>query len=579
MKKRKQTCFRDEIRKSLIFHALAPCFISLVVLLLVFTAVGSQQIIRKSRTMLEHFSGEFEGVIDSYVDENKRMAGELDVEQFKGLPTYKTEAVSEIYRHSCANKAWLKSFLSSPSNFTYRGDYYLFDRDRNLVFSTNSQSNVIQYIGNYLPWNTTDQNDSKNDCIFIYDNTVIDGRALPAWLMFQTVVKDGRLQGYSGFVLKADAFKERLGNMEQPVLLINKFNRLFTDGVSRFQNDRGKLVEEFRDGGSMVHLENRWYYTDSVSVLDEEASVQVIYDCTSFVQLCLMSLVLVGFLALAVTLAIYRSAGKVADKKTEIIYDLIGALDQVEKGDLDVSLEITSGDEFERIGHSFNTMIGSIRHLLARHQELAKENMLATVQILESQFNPHFLFNTLESIRYMIKFGPGEAEKMLVSLSRMLRYSIQNGKDVVTVKEEMDFISRYLQVMLYRYGDRLRYSIDLEEGSRNASIPRMTLQPIVENSIKYGFGEDRDCLEIRISTRIQNEVLSVIISDDGVGIRTELLEKLKANLDQGQNQTDHIGIYNVHKRIRLVYGSGYGVGIDSEMEKGTVVTLRVPCEE
>ena len=107
--------------------------------------------------------------------------------------------------------------------------------------------------------------------------------------MFQTVVKDGRLQGYSGFVLKADAFKERLGNMEQPVLLINKFNRLFTDGVSRFQNDRGKLVEEFRDGGSMVHLENRWYYTDSVSVLDEEASVQVIYDCTSFVQLCLMS--------------------------------------------------------------------------------------------------------------------------------------------------------------------------------------------------------------------------------------------------------------------------------------------------
>ena len=564
MEKRKQTCFRDEIRKSLIFHALAPCFISLVVLLLVFTAVGSQQIIRKSRAMLEHFSAEFEGVIDSYVDENKKMAGELDVELFKGRPSYKTEAVSDIYR-----------FLNGQ---VYRGDYYLFDQERNLVFSTNSQPNVIQYIGNYLPWNTTDQNDSKNDCIFIYDNTVIDGRALPAWLMFQTVVKDGRLQGYSGFVLKADAFKERLGNMEQPVLLINKFNRLFTDGVSRFQNDRGKLAEEFR-GGGMVHLENRWYYTGSVSVLDEEASVQVIYDCTSFVQLCLMSLVLVGFLALAVTLAIYRSAGKVADKKTEIIYDLIGALDQVEKGDLDVSLEITSGDEFERIGHSFNTMIGSIRHLLARHQELAKENMLATVQILESQFNPHFLFNTLESIRYMIKFGPGEAEKMLVSLSRMLRYSIQNGKDVVTVKEEMDFISRYLQVMLYRYGDRLRYSIDLEEGSRGASIPRMTLQPIVENSIKYGFGEDRDCLEIRISTRIQKGVLSVIIADDGVGIRPELLEELKANLDQGQNQTDHIGIYNVHKRIRLVYGSGYGVGIDSEMEKGTVVTLRVPCEE
>lgn len=565
MEKRRQTCFRDEIRKSLIFHALVPCFISLLVLLMVFTALGSQQIIGKSRTMLAHFSGEFESVIASYVNENKKLAQELDIEVFKGTPAYKTEAVSGIYR-----------FLNGQD---YRGNYYLFDKDRKVVFSTDSQDNVVQYIGNYLPWNTTAQKYSKNDCIFIYDNSVIDGRALPAWLMFETVVKDGELRGYSGFVLKADVFKERLGNTEQPVLLLNKFSRVFTDGVSRFQNDRGKLVKEFREGRSLVQFGSRWYYTVSTSVLEGDASVQVIFDCTSFVQLCIMSLVLVAVLALVVALAIYRSAGKVADKKTEIIYDLIGALDQVEKGNLDVSLNISSGDEFERIGHSFNTMIGSIRHLLARHQELARENMLATVQILESQFNPHFLFNTLESIRYMIKFGPGEAEKMLVSLSRMLRYSIQNGKDVVDVKEEMDFINRYLQVMLYRYGERLKYSIELEEGSVNASIPRMTLQPIVENSIKYGFGEERERLEICIRTRIEEGVLSVIIADDGVGISKGLLMELRANLDHSQNQTDHVGLYNVHKRIRLVYGDQYGVGIESRDERGTVVILRVPCEE
>ncbi|GLC78214.1 sensor histidine kinase [Lacrimispora brassicae] len=565
MEKRKQTCFRDEIRKSLIFHALVPCFISLVVLLLVFTALGSQQIIRKSKTMMAHFSGEFEGVITSYVDENKKMAQELDMKFFKGQSSYKTEAVSGIYR-----------FLNGQD---YRGNYYLFDEDRNVVFSTDSQTNVVQYIGNYLPWNTIDQKYSKKDCIFIYDNTVIDGRALPAWLMFETVVKDGKLQGYSGFVLKADAFKENLGNMEQPVLMVNKFNRVFTAGASRFQDDRGKLVKEFRDGRNLVCFGKRWYYTARQSVLGGEAAVQVVYDCTSFVQLCIMSLMLVGFLALVVAMAIYRSAGKVADKKTEIIYDLIGALDRVEKGDLAVSLNIASGDEFERIGHSFNTMIGSIRHLLVRHQELARENMLATVQILESQFNPHFLFNTLESIRYMIKFRPGEAEKMLVCLSRMLRYSIQNGKDVVTVKEEMDFINRYLQVMLYRYGERLKYSVELEEESSQASIPRMAMQPIVENSIKYGFGEDRDCLEISIRTRIQDGVLSVIISDDGVGIPEGLLKELQSNLEYHQNQMDHIGIYNVNKRIRLVCGNGYGVSIESRVNKGTVVTLRVLCDE
>jgi two-component system sensor histidine kinase YesM len=564
MEKRKQTCFRDEIRKSLIFHALVPCFISLVVLLLVFTALGSQQIIRKSRTMLAHFSGEFEGVITSYVEMNKKMAQELDMESFQGKPSYKTETVSGIYR-----------FLNGQS---YRGNYYLFDENRNVVFSTDSRANVVQYIGNYLPWNTTDQKYSKNDCIFIYDSTVIDGRALPAWLIFETVVKDGTLKGYSGFVLKADAFKERLGNMEQPVLLVNKFNRVFTDGASRFQNDRGKLVKEFRAGRNLTRFGKRWYYTAGQSVLGGEAAVLVVNDCTSFVQLCIMSLMLVAFLALVVVLAIYRSAGKVADKKTEIIYDLIGALDQVEKGDLDVFLNIASGDEFERIGHSFNTMIGSIRHLLVRHQELARENMLATVQILESQFNPHFLFNTLESIRYMIKFKPGDAEKMIVCLSRMLRYSIQNGKDVVTVKEEMDFINRYLQVMLYRYGERLKYSVELEEESSQASIPRMVMQPIVENAIKYGFGEDLDCLEISIRTRIQNGVLSIIISDDGVGIPEGLLKELQSNLEYHQNQMDHIGIYNVHKRIRLVYGNEYGARIESGVNEGTMLTLRVPCD-
>lgn len=564
MERRKQTCFRDEIRKSLIFHALAPCFISLLVLLLVFTVLGAQQVIRKSRIMLNRFSAEFQDVITSYIDENKALAEELDLEQFRELPSYRTEAVSAIYQ-----------FLNSQD---YRGNYYLFDQNKNLVYSTDSQDNVIHYIGSYLTWNITDQRNSKNDCIFIYDNTAIDGRALPAWLMFKPVIKDGRLKGYSGFVLKADIFKERLGNMEQPVLLVNKFNRLFVDGVSRFQNDRGKLVEEFRDAGGLVHFEKRWYYTASQSVLEGEAVVQVIYDCTSLVQLCGMSMVLVVFLAAVMALAIYRSAGKVADKKTEIIYDLIGALEQVERGDLTVSLNIASGDEFERIGDSFNTMIGSIRHLLLRHQELARENMQATVQILESQFNPHFLFNTLESIRYMIRFGPKEAEKMLVSLSRMLRYSIQNGKDVVTVKDEMDFISRYLQVMLYRYGERLRYKIEPENESRGAAIPRMTLQPVVENSIQYGFGEERDCLEIRIRTRIMDGTLSIIIEDNGVGIPADLLEELKGNLEQNQNQTDHIGLYNVHKRIRLIYGNSYGVEIESKIGCGTVVTLRVPCE-
>lgn len=563
MGKQRQLCFRDEIRKSLIFHALVPCFASLLMLLLLFTVFGSQQIIRKCRLMLGQFSADFELVITRYADKNRELAETLDVERFARQSSYRTAAVSDIYR-----------FLNSQD---YKGSYYLFDGERNSMFSTDGQANITEQVGNYLSWNTQEQGQSKSSCVFVYDNAMIDGRAIPAWLMAETIVRDGKIQGYSGFVLKSDALEGRFGDTDQPVLLANKFYRLFSDGTSRFQNDRGKLEVAFRGNRKLVHFSKRWYYTARTDVLNGEAFVQVVYDCTFFVQLCVIFLALVLFLGLSISMAIYRSAGNVADAKTEIIYDLIAALDRVEQGDLNVRLEISSGDEFQRIGYSFNTMIGSIRHLVDRHQELARENAQAAVQILESQFNPHFLFNTLESIRYMIKFGPDDAEKMLVSLSRMLRYSIQNGRDVVTVKDEVDFISRYLQIMLYRYGSRLKYSIDLEKESENASIPRMALQPIVENAIRHGFGEERECLEIKIRTEMKDHMISIVIEDDGVGIPGELLEKLAANLRHNQNTTDHIGIYNVHRRLRLIYGNGYGVTIESEAEKGTAVTLRIPC--
>lgn len=565
MGKRKQTCFRDEIRKSLIFHALAPCVFSLVVLVLIFTVLGSRQIIEKSKGMLKEFSQEFQVVLAGYVKENRDIAEQVDIDLFLESPPYQTEAVSRIYR-----------FLNGQE---YRGDYYLFDRDKKVAFSTENQRNVIQYIGNYLSWNMAESLSGKRDVVFIYDNTSMGDKALPAWFIFRTVVKEGRIAGYSGFVLRADQFKERLGSQELTVLMTNKYNRVFTEGAYLFRNDRGKLVEEFRGEKNLVHYDKRWYYSVMEHILEGEAGVWAIYDCTSFIQLCVMSLVIVVFLTVVTAIAIYRSTGTVADKKTEILYDLIGALDQVEKGVLDVSLDINTGDEFERIGKSFNTMLGSIRHLLERHKELARENMQATVQVLESQFNPHFLFNTLESVRYMIKFEPQAAEKMIVSLSRMLRYSIQNGKEVVSLSEEMDFVDRYLQVMLIRYGGRLKYRIEMEEGSGSVSIPRMTLQPIVENAVKYGFGEDRDLLEITVETVVRKDRLAVVIKDDGVGIGEELLECLKENLKQSQNLMDHIGLYNVNKRISLVYGNDYGLDIRSRKDLGTTVIFHIPYDE
>ena len=239
-------------------------------------------------------------------------------------------------------------------------------------------------------------------------------------------------------------------------------------------------------------------------------------------------------------------------------------------------MNIESDDEFKSIGHSFNMMLGSIRHLIERHDKMALENNMAIVQMMESQFNPHFLFNTLESIRYLVKFNPKVADKTVVNLSKLLRYSIQNTVDTVRFKEEFDFAKRYIEIMKVRFGERLEFNDNISEDVKEVSVPKMVIQPIVENAVKYGFGEDVEVLKVGISAYIKSGKVYVTVRDDGVGIEKELLKELVVNLKEKYNLSDHIGLYNVHKRIELLYGSEYGLEIKSETGKGTEVVLVLP---
>lgn len=563
--KKRQKYFRNEIRKTLIVHALAPCILSLIVLVLGFTVFGFRQIIQQNKQTVQENSSLLSALFQSYVTQGRHLSQTLDPRAIERSPSCRVEMASQVYQ-----------FLNSQET---RGDFYLFDRWGSCIFSTQSSPASTQSISDYLLWNTGGEKTSDGgDIIFIYDIDQIGGDAVPAWLIFYPIRQGGQAVGYCGFVLSAERLKLNPNGQDRTVFAVNRFGRVFDQGDSAFVNERGKLYEDFLGQTGLTCVRERWYYISCAQVQAEDIWIYGIHDCHTFVQLCVVSLVLVCGLALIVCVAIYWSAGALADRKTLIIYELIDALDQVEKGNLNVTLDITTGDEFEHIGNSFNIMLGSIRHLLARHQALAQENIQATMQILESQFNPHFLFNTLESIRWLIRFSPKEAEKMLVSLSRLLRYSIQGGKDQARLEEEVRFVEQYLQIMLHRYARRLEYEIHIQEACSHLIVPRMILQPLVENSIKYGFGGGHDSITVVVSARIQGDALLLQVCDNGVGIEPEMLRQLRKNLRQEKNETDHIGIYNVNRRIQLMYGEAYGVSIQSA-DGGTQIVLTLPVVE
>lgn len=560
MKKSRQTCFRNEIRKSLIIHALVPCIVSLLIVILLVMIISFHQIREKSAVSCRQTADAITCLVDNYQEKLKAEREFLTDHLVMGKTDH-GKVASRIY-----------GFLNQQD---VRGDFYLFNAEKDLIFSTQISELVRREVRNYLSWGARQEEGSIR---FLYGNSLMEEQAEPTWFLFSSLVDNGDTVGYCAFTLPSGRFQE-LSLMENPsVLIVNEFYRIFAGKVDRFSNDRGKLKDVFRDRDGFVHTGDKWCYNTGQWILNGEVKICTFYDCTFLLQLCSTSMAVVLILGSIIVAMVYISAGRVADKKTEILSEVVDALEQVEKGNFDVSMRISSGDEFEKIGESFNMMLGSIRHLLMRHEELAQENILANMQILESQFNPHFLFNTLESIRYMINFNPDEAEKMLVSLSRLLRYSIQNASDEVRLEDEVDFVDRYLQIMLYRYGKRLKFYTDWADECWDYKVPRMILQPIVENAVKYGYSDETEVLEIWIRILADEKTVRIQVEDNGRGIPEGLLTELKENLNCDKNDSGHIGLYNVNKRVKLLYGIGYGIQIASTEGKGTVIEISVPMQ-
>ena len=285
-------------------------------------------------------------------------------------------------------------------------------------------------------------------------------------------------------------------------------------------------------------------------------------------------MVLVFFIAL--TALILVSTDRVADQKTRIIDEIAAACHQVQQGDLTTELSISSHDEFQIISQAYNSMLKSMRELIRRSVDLGHETAVSKIKQLESQFHPHFLFNTLENIRFMIRIDPKAADKAMVALSSLLRYSIQSGGMMIPLCEDLNYIRSYMRILEMRFGDRLSYRIDVPAELEDFPVPKLIVQPIIENAAVYGMKRS-DHLFISLSACLDGSSVVLRVTDNGPGIEPEMLRQLKACLtDVHAERGDHFGIMNVHERIRLIYGDQYGISIESQVGKGTTVLLHFP---
>ncbi len=194
---------------------------------------------------------------------------------------------------------------------------------------------------------------------------------------------------------------------------------------------------------------------------------------------------------------------------------------------------------------------------------------------MQSQFHPHFIFNVLETLRYAIVVDDKLAQDIVLTLSRHLRYSISNDRDQVLLGTDLEYIAGYMKLQQVRFKDRLHYLENVGETAKAALVPRLMLQPVIENAIKYGYRQ-RQSVAITVVGYVKDEDLIIEVQDDGGGMSKERLEEVRAIMQSQDNRAPHIGLHNLHRRLVLMYGERYGIGIDSIEGEGTTVTFVLP---
>jgi len=351
--------------------------------------------------------------------------------------------------------------------------------------------------------------------------------------------------------------------------------------VARFAGTKGQFVDTGQGRSVFVvytiSAQTGWFVVGQVPL------AEITRDAAQIRNLIFAS----GILSVIVAISLYFY---LTYRMTRPIQILKNKMRQAASGYLEAKVQIDGTDEIADLGQSFNIMLEQIKELLDRSIEEQKQIKLAELRTLQAQINPHFLYNTLDSIVWMAEARKNDQVIRLVqALSHFFRISLSKGRDVISIEEEIEHIRNYLVIQQMRYRDILDYDIQVDPDILNRQVLKMTLQPLVENALYHGIKNKRGKGRIEIrGWRNNPHVICLQVTDNGIGMAPERLEEIRRSLSRGieiqsaspeEIRHQGFGLRNVHQRIRLYYGEPFGLQIESSYMTGTSVILKIPDSE
>lgn len=384
----------------------------------------------------------------------------------------------------------------------------------------------------------------------------------------QEIAKKLQASSWSkGNVERAQAIQKYLANLKRHVYKIEENIKEvghYDENITILYNDIHVVTSLIQD----TILEYIYYETMEMENVRAEMEVEMLKN----MELMIIIVIIMILLGLFISIFISNSISKPVKELSYIT-------NQVAQGNLTVRSHIKNGAEVKMLSDSINIMIEKLSNLIET-VKVEQSNLRETeIKLLQEQINPHFLYNTLDTIIWLAESGKlDDVVQVVGSLSRYFRTSLSKGKDLITLEDEKLHVCSYLQIQKVRYGDILEYEIDLPRELSLCRIPKITLQPIVENALYHGIKNKRSKGKIVVAGRMENGSMIIKVTDNGLGMTPERLKQVIESLQRkSEYNKDFYGLYNVNERIRMIFGSDYGLSINSTYGAGTEVTIRLPA--
>ena len=336
------------------------------------------------------------------------------------------------------------------------------------------------------------------------------------------------------------------------------------------EDDKLEEVKDKSKGNVEMYLSQKLEGTNfkMLGIIDPDSAFQKQYDIKNNILLTLVVTVLTGLFIFFFIRQQTRPLSKLADK-----------MRLVQEGNLKEYVEVEGTEEIQELSKTYNTMLKRINQYIEEKMKIQEEKRNAEIHALQMQINPHYMYNTLASIKWLIWQGDTKKSTAVIdAFISLLRNTISNTDEFVSVEQEIENLRNYVLINQTRYGDAVGAEFYVAENCKDCLVPKLILQPFVENAFFHAFPEGMSG-EISVFVKEERHYLRFDIVDDGVGMGRETLSALRNKTDKKSEHFTGIGINNVDDRIKLIYGMDYGINIVSEKEKGTTITILLPRRE